>query len=78
MIPCVVRAQIVQDLLNTFGNRIKAVHHTGTKAILGNLTVYITTPTEVCKTILTLYDTKTKILIGEYSSVKEMYDALTK
>jgi hypothetical protein len=77
MIPSVVRAQIVQDLLNKFGTRIKAVHHTGTQAILGNLTVYITTPTENCKTILTLHDTKTKILIGEYDSVQKMYDALT-
>lgn len=77
MITTIVRAKIIQEMVILFGNRIKNIAHDGTKVVLGNLTAYITIPTEECKTILTLYDTKSKILIGEYDSVKSMYDALT-
>lgn len=77
MIDSIVRAQIVQEMLIQFGKRIRKVNNNGTKITLGNLTVQILLPTEDSRYVLDVTDTQSGEYIGEFRTVKELYDALT-
>lgn len=78
MIPSIVRARIISQMLDLFGKRIKQVNAAGTKIILGQLTVQVLLPTEDGQYVLDVTDTKTGEFIGEFNSVQKLYATLTR